>query len=65
MQMQVAWGALLASPVSNDGRGLKRLGASGKVWVWKASPVSNDGRGLKRDRGFCGLCGQRCFARQQ
>ena len=35
------------SPVSNDGRGLKRDVRDGKIQAPKDSPVSNDGRGLK------------------
>ena len=54
----------LGSPVSNDGRGLKR----GAVWANSdcaiGSPVSNDGRGLKHKvkDAICVLPG---FARQQ
>ena len=35
------------SPVSNDGRGLKRLGLRLSRRSCLGSPVSNDGRGLK------------------
>ncbi len=35
------------SPVSNNGRGLKRCTASNLVCAARDSPVSNNGRGLK------------------
>ena len=41
---------MLASPVSNDGRGLKQAGARPGPPPCRASPVSNDGRGLKQPR---------------
>lgn len=36
------------SPVSNDGRGLKRWHAFDRQSLLPRSPVSNDGRGLKQ-----------------
>ena len=53
------------SPVSNDGRGLKLVGAAGAVGPAGDSPVSNDGRGLKRLAHLGAQLVEVGFARQQ
>jgi len=40
----------VASPVSNDGRGLKQAVQPAGCGDQPASPVSNDGRGLKQQQ---------------
>jgi hypothetical protein len=41
-----------ASPVTNDGRGLKLHEVLRHLCVFKASPVTNDGRGLKQPEAY-------------
>ena len=44
------------SPVSNNGRGLKRVDAGRRAGGFQDSPVSNNGRGLKRRHGVVRGC---------